>query len=210
MLFRRDRLARALRAHSPRARADTCAAEPKNPIRNARCARARVISCRAPMAASSPAARSKMPVSTNTSRPRAFARYSMACSSLRPRSRTRKLVDDWAGLRPGTPDNLPILGPTDIRGLYMATGHYRNGILLAPATAKMMSEWVLGRKRRTREWKYSRRCVSAQQNSARRKSPPRFPELDLMRKQCGLRTESCCVRVRDSTVPPKSTPAPAR
>jgi glycine oxidase len=57
-----------------------------------------------------------------------------------------QLVDAWAGLRPGTPDHLPILGPTDIRGLYMETGHYRNGILLAPATAKLLSRWILGGK----------------------------------------------------------------
>lgn len=64
---------------------------------------------------------------------------------LAPALASAQLVDAWAGLRPGTPDNLPILGPTDIRGLYMATGHYRNGILLAPATAKLLSEWVLGK-----------------------------------------------------------------
>ncbi len=63
---------------------------------------------------------------------------------LAPALANAQLVDAWAGLRPGTPDSLPILGPTDIRGLYMATGHYRNGILLAPATAKLLSEWVLG------------------------------------------------------------------
>jgi len=57
-----------------------------------------------------------------------------------------QLVDAWAGLRPGTPDHLPVLGPTDVRGLYMATGHYRNGILLAPATAKLLSQWILGGK----------------------------------------------------------------
>ncbi|HWZ53457.1 MAG TPA: glycine oxidase ThiO [Candidatus Acidoferrales bacterium] len=65
---------------------------------------------------------------------------------LAPALASAQVVDYWAGLRPGTPDNLPILGPTDIEGLFMATGHYRNGILLAPATAKLMSDWVLGRK----------------------------------------------------------------
>ncbi len=59
-----------------------------------------------------------------------------------------QLVDSWAGLRPGTPDDLPILGQTDIEGLLIATGHFRNGILLAPVTAKLVREWVT-RKRTT-------------------------------------------------------------
>jgi glycine oxidase len=46
-----------------------------------------------------------------------------------------ELVDSMAGLRPGTPDNLPLIGPGAIEGLVLATGHYRNGILLAPLTA---------------------------------------------------------------------------
>ncbi|HEU0317496.1 MAG TPA: FAD-dependent oxidoreductase, partial [Solirubrobacteraceae bacterium] len=44
-----------------------------------------------------------------------------------------------AGLRPGTPDNLPVIGPGDREGLYWATGHYRNGILLAPVTARIVA-----------------------------------------------------------------------
>jgi glycine oxidase len=46
-----------------------------------------------------------------------------------------ELVECVAGLRPGSPDNAPLLGDTGINGLIAATGHYRNGILLAPATA---------------------------------------------------------------------------
>jgi glycine oxidase len=46
-----------------------------------------------------------------------------------------ELVDATAGLRPGSPDNAPIVGTTDLPGLIVATGHYRNGILLAPVTA---------------------------------------------------------------------------
>jgi glycine oxidase len=46
-----------------------------------------------------------------------------------------ELVDSMAGLRPGTPDNLPLIGPGAVEGLVLATGHYRNGILLAPLTA---------------------------------------------------------------------------
>jgi glycine oxidase len=49
-----------------------------------------------------------------------------------------ELLGAIAGLRPGTPDNLPLIGPGAIEGLLLATGHYRNGILLAPLTA----EWI--------------------------------------------------------------------
>jgi glycine oxidase len=52
------------------------------------------------------------------------------------------IVETWSGLRPDTPDHLPILGPTDVQGLWIATGHFRNGILLAPATAQAMAEWM--------------------------------------------------------------------
>ena len=45
-----------------------------------------------------------------------------------------------AGLRPGTPDNLPLIGPGALDGLVLATGHYRNGILLAPLTADAVAE----------------------------------------------------------------------
>ena len=45
------------------------------------------------------------------------------------------LTEVHAGLRPGTPDNAPIIGPTDLPGLIAATGHYRNGVLLTPVTA---------------------------------------------------------------------------
>jgi glycine oxidase len=51
----------------------------------------------------------------------------------------------WAGLRPGTPDGLPILGKTATPGYFIASGHYRDGILLAPVTAKVMADLVLGK-----------------------------------------------------------------
>jgi glycine oxidase len=50
----------------------------------------------------------------------------------------------WAGLRPYTEDQLPILGPGPLDGLFLATGHFRNGILLTPITAKLMAQAVLG------------------------------------------------------------------
>ena len=49
----------------------------------------------------------------------------------------------WAGLRPGTPDELPILGETAISGFFAATGHYRDGILLAPVTARAMADLLV-------------------------------------------------------------------
>ena len=49
-----------------------------------------------------------------------------------------------AGLRPGTPDNLPIVGPGAVDGLVLATGHYRNGILLAPLTADAVAATLAG------------------------------------------------------------------
>ncbi len=49
-----------------------------------------------------------------------------------------------AGLRPGTPDNLPVIGNTAIEGLVLATGHYRNGILLAPVTAVAVADLIAG------------------------------------------------------------------
>jgi glycine oxidase len=53
-----------------------------------------------------------------------------------------RVEETWAGLRPDSPDHLPILGPTDIDGLLIATGHFRSGILLTPITAQLIREWV--------------------------------------------------------------------
>jgi len=66
-----------------------------------------------------------------------------AAIELAPNLAGAEIVETWAGLRPATPDNLPILGPADIENLFIATGHYRNGILLAPVTAKLARDWIL-------------------------------------------------------------------
>jgi glycine oxidase len=55
-----------------------------------------------------------------------------------------ELVEAMAGLRPGTPDNLPIVGPGALDGLVLATGHYRNGILLAPLTGEAVAALLDG------------------------------------------------------------------
>jgi glycine oxidase len=56
-----------------------------------------------------------------------------------------ELSEAMAGLRPGSPDNGPILGAASTPGLFLATGHYRNGILLAPLTADALFDALSGR-----------------------------------------------------------------
>src|SRR4029077_4942139 len=59
---------------------------------------------------------------------------------LLPEVAEMELVEAAAGLRPGTPDNLPLIGPGAIDGLVLATGHFRNGILLAPLAARAVAD----------------------------------------------------------------------
>ncbi len=54
-----------------------------------------------------------------------------------------QVIERWAGLRPASPDGLPILGASALRRLFVATGQFRNGILFAPAVAQNMSRLVL-------------------------------------------------------------------
>ena len=51
-----------------------------------------------------------------------------------------ELVEAHAGLRPGTPDNRAVVGPGELDGLVWATGHWRNGVLLAPLTGEAVAE----------------------------------------------------------------------
>src|SRR5262252_3938246 len=69
-----------------------------------------------------------------------------AALELVPELRNAKILEAWAGLRPATPDALPILGETGTPGYFVATGHFRDGILLAPITAKVMTNVVMGAK----------------------------------------------------------------
>jgi len=61
---------------------------------------------------------------------------------LAPGLANARIEETWAGLRPDSPDHLPILGPTDLDGLLMATGHFRSGVLLTPITARLIREWI--------------------------------------------------------------------
>jgi len=70
-------------------------------------------------------------------------RLQEAAARLIPAFAEAKIAEAWTGLRPGTPDNLPLLGETATPGHFAATGHYRDGILLAPVTAEVMAGLLL-------------------------------------------------------------------
>jgi glycine oxidase len=73
-------------------------------------------------------------------------RLHQAAIALVPTLEQARVIEAWAGLRPGTPDNLPILGETSRPGYFVATGHFRDGILLAPITAEIMARAITGEK----------------------------------------------------------------
>jgi glycine/D-amino acid oxidase-like deaminating enzyme len=62
-----------------------------------------------------------------------------------PSLKSWTLSDHWAGLRPKSPDGLPLLGQTATAGLFVAGGQYRNGILFAPAIAGEMADLIMGK-----------------------------------------------------------------
>jgi glycine oxidase len=65
--------------------------------------------------------------------------------ALLPELATARFLESWAGLRPATLDDLPILGATERQPRYVvANGHFRNGILLAPGTAHVMAQYLAG------------------------------------------------------------------
>jgi len=64
-------------------------------------------------------------------------------SRLLPGLANTPIERQWMGFRPGSPDGLPFLGPVHARpGLWIASGHYRNGVALAPITAHIISRWM--------------------------------------------------------------------
>jgi len=67
-----------------------------------------------------------------------------AAVEISPQVALLPLTDSWAGLRPRAADTLPVLGPcAEIAGVYYATGHYRNGILLAPITGEVIARAIV-------------------------------------------------------------------
>jgi glycine oxidase len=76
--------------------------------------------------------------------PDTIHRLHQAAIGLVPAMSQARVLEAWAGLRPGSPDNLPILGESGTPGYFVATGHFRDGILLAPVTAHVMAQLVTG------------------------------------------------------------------
>ena len=68
------------------------------------------------------------------------------CNEIVPELKKLKIKEKWSGFRPFASDNLPIIGKTNIENLLLATAHGRNGILLAPITAKAVEELVVNDK----------------------------------------------------------------
>lgn len=76
------------------------------------------------------------------------AREELYCAAVQlvPALRDTPVVRHWSGLRPGSPDGVPYIGAwPDIEGLYVSAGHFRNGIALAPASARLIADLILGR-----------------------------------------------------------------
>ncbi len=74
----------------------------------------------------------------------AVARLIGAATRLMPSLGDAMFASAWSGLRPATPDALPVLGASPVPGLYFAAGHHRNGILLAPVTATILADLLAG------------------------------------------------------------------
>ena len=79
-----------------------------------------------------------------TVEPAVIARLRAAAERLVPRLAQSPTVETWTGLRPASPDGRPRIGPTALPGYFLATGHFRNGILLGPLTAQLLAPVILG------------------------------------------------------------------
>lgn len=102
--------------------------------------------------------------------PDGIRRILEGAKELAPALAGAEIVEQWAGLRPDSPDHLPIIGPTDMKGLLIATGHYRNGILLAPVTAKIVRDWIVSGKASFMAENFSPLRFTAEKSRARTSS----------------------------------------
>ncbi len=76
--------------------------------------------------------------------PQAIERLRVSAVNVVPELASASIHEAWAGLRPGSPDGLPILGETALPGYFVASGHFRDGILLAPGTARVLAGMIVG------------------------------------------------------------------
>jgi glycine/D-amino acid oxidase-like deaminating enzyme len=75
--------------------------------------------------------------------PNLSLQFAEAARDLVPQLRDKEFTRAWCGRRPTTPDGLPVIDKAPgFDNLFFACGHYRNGVLLAPATGKLVSEWI--------------------------------------------------------------------
>lgn len=94
------------------------------------------------------------------STPQVIARLRAGAAALFPACAQMEVETDWAGLRPGTTDRVPYIGLVpEMPGLVLATGHFRNGILLGPITAQIVADLLGGRQPRADIRAYAPRAV---------------------------------------------------
>ena len=75
-----------------------------------------------------------------------FASLRQSAIQLLPHLATQAPVGQWAGLRPGSPDGVPFIGEVPgVSGLWLNAGHYRNGLVLAPASCRLAADLIIGR-----------------------------------------------------------------
>ncbi|WP_242675167.1 glycine oxidase ThiO [Phytopseudomonas dryadis] len=76
----------------------------------------------------------------------ALASLRASAAQLLPKLAEAEVVGHWAGLRPGSPEGIPFIGPVPgQQGLWLNCGHYRNGLVLAPASCQLLADLMLGR-----------------------------------------------------------------
>ncbi|WP_263260285.1 glycine oxidase ThiO [Pseudomonas sp. RIT-PI-S] len=76
----------------------------------------------------------------------ALASLRASAQDLLPALREAQVIAHWAGLRPGSPEGIPFIGPVHSHpGLWLNCGHYRNGLVLAPASCQLLADLMLGR-----------------------------------------------------------------
>jgi glycine oxidase len=76
--------------------------------------------------------------------PQAIAALLRTAAEIFPPIAAAEVLESWAGLRPGSADDLPLIGPSSRPHTWIASGHFRNGILLAPGTARLLSQAIRG------------------------------------------------------------------